>query len=119
MFASTFKKTPRLLSRGITTSHTFLQTPGSGKSRTVTLIPGQFIGPEVTKSVLDIFAASQAPVNFDVIENFSFKDTASRELLKKNKNILVGNAGTPGSKYVENTALYRYLDLFVNGKNGA
>ena len=36
-----------------------------------------------------------------------------RELLKKNKNILCGNAGNPDSKYVENSELYKFLDLYV------
>ena len=66
---------------------------------------------------MDIFEAAHTPVTFDVIENFSFKDPESRRLLKNNKHILIGNVGTPGSKYVENIAFYKYLDLFVNGKN--
>jgi len=46
------KTSAKFLNRSYTTGknqcHTYLQTPGQGVNRNVTLIPGQFIGPEVT-----------------------------------------------------------------------
>ena len=45
---SSTKFMSRALSNTITHSHTYLQAPGQGINRNVTLIPGQFIGPEVT-----------------------------------------------------------------------
>lgn len=36
--------------------------PGSGKSKTVTLIPGDGIGPEVTDAVVQIVDALEAPI---------------------------------------------------------
>lgn len=65
---------------------------------------------------MDVFEAANVPIAFDVIENFTFKDEQQRtkNLLKKNKNLIVGNVGNLGSKFVENTDFYKHLDLFVN-----
>lgn len=67
---------------------------------------------------MDVVEASNAPINFDVIDNFDFEDPEIRSQLKKNETILVGNIGNEGgtSDQVENVALYKYLDLFVKGK---
>lgn len=60
-----------------------------------------------------------APVVFDKIPQFDFDNPECRALLKKNSNILVGNVGKFGAttNEVENVELYRYLDLFVKGKD--
>jgi len=60
-----------------------------------------------------VLQAAKSPVEFDVIEDFSMDNSEHLELLKKNKNILCGNVGRPGSNYVENKPLYKYLDLYV------
>jgi hypothetical protein len=44
------------------------------------------------------------------------KNEEHLKLLTKNKNILTGNVGVANSKYVENTPLYKFLDLWVKGK---
>jgi hypothetical protein len=41
---------------------TYMPKPGSGKAKTVTLIPGDGIGPEVTDSVVQIVDALEAPI---------------------------------------------------------
>ena len=41
---------------------TYVPLPGDGKPRTVTLIPGDGIGPEVTAAVCEVVAALGAPV---------------------------------------------------------
>jgi len=66
---------------------------------------------------MDVFQAANAPVNFQVIPNFSFNDPECRRKLKNNRHILIGNVGNPGNKFVENTPLYKYLDLFVNSNS--
>lgn len=81
----------------------------------VTLIPGIYVGPEVTKCMLKVMDAIHAPVNFDIIENFSFANSTHKEQIKKNPCIMVGNLGEPGARYIENTLFYKYLDLYVNG----
>jgi hypothetical protein len=40
--------------------------------------------------VLEVFEAANVPVEFDVIKDFTFEDAQKRELLKKNKCILLG-----------------------------
>jgi hypothetical protein len=42
------------------------------------------------ESVIDVFEAYNVPINFDLIDNFTFEDVSRRELLKKNKCILLG-----------------------------
>ena len=41
---------------------TYVPLPGDGKPRTVTLIPGDGIGPEVTAAVCEVVAALGAPI---------------------------------------------------------
>ena len=60
--------------------------------------------------------AIHAPVNFDIIDNFSFDNAEHRERVKKNSVIMSGNIGELGSRYIENTKFYKWLDLFVNGR---
>lgn len=43
----------------------YVPLPGDGKPHTVTLIPGDGIGPEVTSSVVDAVAALGAPITWE------------------------------------------------------
>ena len=36
--------------------------------RTVTLIPGDGIGPEISQSVVKIFEAAKVPIKFEIVE---------------------------------------------------
>lgn len=65
-------------------------------------------------SVLKVLEASQAPLKFDIIENFRFDDPDHKEKMLKNNSLLVGNLGKPGSKYVENTKFNKDLDLGIH-----
>lgn len=74
-----------------------LHKPHYGTAQTVTLIPGIGIGPEITRtfpinleSVVDVFEAANVPVNFEVINDFTFENIQKRDLLKRNKCILLG-----------------------------
>lgn len=71
----------------------YIQPPGSGHRKEVTLIPGKFIGPEVVDSVVEIFEAAKCPVDFQVIDKFDFNNTSHRQKLRQNKAILLGNLG--------------------------
>lgn len=83
--------------------------------RQVTLIPGIYVGPETTKHMLKVMDIIHAPVNFDIIDNFSFGSAEHREKIKKNACLMVGNLGEPEARYIENTKFYKWLDLYVNG----
>jgi hypothetical protein len=54
MLSRTLLKNPTLLAKNARTfgatvnPHSYLQKPGTTKNSTVTLLPGYFIGPEVT-----------------------------------------------------------------------
>ena len=67
-------------------------------------------------SVIQVLEAANCPLEFDIIDNFSMDNPEHKKLLKKNQNILIGNVGSPGSKYVENRPLYKFLDLNIKGE---
>lgn len=64
--------------------------------------------------MLKVIEAAKVPIEFDTIENFCFDNQQHRDLLRKNQCIVVGNIGEEKSRYIENTKLYKYLDLYVN-----
>lgn len=74
--------------------------------------------PQVSRihaeALLKVMDAIKAPINFEIIENFTFDNPKHREQVKKNQCILVGNLGETGGRYIENTKFYKYLDLYVN-----
>lgn len=119
MFAANLLKKTQIRSNLLTQlqrtcyNQTYLQRPGSYKSHDVTLIPGTFIGPEVTKSVMEIFSAGLVPVNFQMIEDFCWDNQNHRQKLKNNQAILIGNLGEAGDRYIENVNFYKHLDLYV------
>lgn len=45
---------------------TYVPSPGDAKPQTVTMIPGDGIGPEVSDAVMEVFQHLKAPVNFEV-----------------------------------------------------
>jgi isocitrate dehydrogenase (NAD+) len=80
----------------------------------VTLIPGYNIGPTMTRSLLEIFAASNAPVKFQTIERFDWDNMKHRISLRANRHIIMGNIlGTRDDFYLENLPFYKYLGLSV------
>ena len=91
---------------------------------TVTLIPGDGIGPEITAAVKDIFAAAGAPITWEehnagesVLESHGslIPDTLI-ESIKKNKVALKGPCSTPIGKGFRsvNVSLRQILDLYSN-----
>eukprot|EP00048_Salpingoeca_helianthica_P012017 m.173849 g.173849 ORF g.173849 m.173849 type:complete len:397 (+) comp15313_c3_seq12:2465-3655(+) len=94
-----------------------------GKRRTVTLIPGDGIGPELCASVRSVFSAIQAPVDFEEIDFHGASATADKCLeqalfsMRRNGVGLKGIIETPrglGSKRSYNMSLRLKLDLFAN-----
>ena len=65
--------------------------------------------------MLKVMEAIHAPINFDIIDHFSFENLQHRDLIKKNQCVIVGNLGEEGARYIENTRFYKWLDLFVDG----
>lgn len=92
--------------------NTYLHKPGSLTEKTVTLIPGINIGPEVTNSITKIFETAKVPIEFETIPNFDFSNKSHRTQLKKNKYLLVGNIGHKDSKTLEHLQFYKYLNLY-------
>lgn len=99
---------------GAQPTFTYFKNPTENLTRRATLVPGIFIGPELTESVLECLEACHTPLKFDCIANFSFENEDCKEKLLKNPYLLVGNLGTPGSKYIENMKCYKHLDLSIH-----
>lgn len=108
----------RQLSRGFAfnKSYTYFRTPVENLYQRATLVPGIFIGPEITGAVVECFKACNVPVDFDIISDFNIETPDAVEKLKKNKVLLVGNLGKAGSRYLDNTKCYKALDLPVHSK---
>ena len=92
--------------------------------RTVTLIPGDGIGPEISQSVVKIFEAAKVPIKFEIVEAgakvMNQEKTplpqAVLDSIQKNKVALKGPITTPiGSGFRSvNVALRQYFDLYAN-----
>jgi isocitrate dehydrogenase (NAD+) len=90
----------------------------------ITLIPGDGIGPEITKAVVDIFAAAQVPVQWEeqnagqttFDQSGELIPTALLNSLEKNKVALKGPITTPVGKGFRsiNVTLRQKYDLYQN-----
>ncbi|KAL8663202.1 MAG: hypothetical protein Q9202_004048 [Teloschistes flavicans] len=101
----------------------FKGTPGSNGKYTVTLIEGDGIGPEISQSVKDIFAAAKAPIDWESVDvTPQLKDgktvipDKAIDSVKKNYVALKGPLATPiGKGHVSlNLTLRRTFNLFAN-----
>jgi len=101
----------------------FLGTKGANGNYTVTLIEGDGIGPEISQSVKDIFAAAKAPIEWESVDvTPQLKDgktvipDAAINSVKKNYVALKGPLATPvGKGHVSlNLTLRRTFNLFAN-----
>ncbi|KAL8665564.1 MAG: hypothetical protein Q9168_007663 [Polycauliona sp. 1 TL-2023] len=101
----------------------FKGTPGSNGKYTVTLIEGDGIGPEISQSVKDIFAAAKAPIQWESVDvtpqlkngKTVIPDRAI-DSVKRNFVALKGPLATPiGKGHVSlNLTLRRTFNLFAN-----
>ncbi|KAL8933669.1 MAG: hypothetical protein Q9216_006262 [Gyalolechia sp. 2 TL-2023] len=101
----------------------FKGTPGPNGKFTVTLIEGDGIGPEISQSVKDIFAAAKAPVEWESVDvTPQLKDgktvipDKAIDSVKRNYVALKGPLATPiGKGHVSlNLTLRRTFNLFAN-----
>jgi len=104
----------RALARRFSGTFTYFCNPGESLSKRATVIPGTFIGPELINSVMEVLKAAKVPMQFDIINDFSFDNEECRQKITKNPYLLVGNLGHAGSKYVENIKFYKALELSVH-----
>ncbi|KIY96837.1 isocitrate dehydrogenase (NAD+) [Monoraphidium neglectum] len=112
---------------------TYMPKPGSGKTKAVTLIPGDGIGPEVTDAVVQIVDALEAPIVWERFDGLSgsLPDGTPRlevpkdvlDSIRKNGVCLKGTLFTPlshknTSTQSLNVQLRKDLDLVVNLVHG-
>jgi isocitrate dehydrogenase (NAD+) len=100
-----------------------LFSSASEQPRTVTLIPGDGIGEEISSAVVKIFAAAKAPINWEVVRVKAKEGSLSNPLsddviesIKRTKIGLKGPLATPiGKGHVSlNLALRKQFNLFAN-----
>ncbi|EJD00988.1 uncharacterized protein FOMMEDRAFT_21453 [Fomitiporia mediterranea MF3/22] len=101
----------------------FAGKKGPDGKYTVTLIPGDGIGPEISESVKDIYSAANVPINWEEVSvtpilkggKTVIPDTAINSV-KKNTVALKGPLATPiGKGHVSlNLTLRRTFNLFAN-----
>jgi len=90
-----------------------------GGRYTVTLIPGDGIGPEMTNHVKEIFRLAGAPIDFETVELGSAASyDAAVTAVRRNGVALKGNMATnvdaPTTTRSKNVALRTELDLFAD-----
>ncbi|KAM0007526.1 putative isocitrate dehydrogenase (NAD(+)) [Helianthus debilis subsp. tardiflorus] len=100
-------------------SVTYMPRPGDGAPRTVTLIPGDGIGPLVTGAVEQVMEAMHAPIYFEKFEVHGDMKTIPTEVLdsiRRNKVCLKGGLNTPmgGGVSSLNVQLRKELDLYAS-----
>ncbi|BFZ58992.1 NAD-dependent isocitrate dehydrogenase [Savitreella phatthalungensis] len=102
---------------------TFDRARNANGKYTVSLIPGDGIGPEISKSVVDIFAAAKVPIEWEECDVTPvLKDgktaipEAAVENIRKNTVALKGPLATPiGKGHVSlNLTLRRTFNLYAN-----
>lgn len=92
--------------------------------KTVTLIPGDGIGPEISQSVIKIFEAAKVPIQFEIVEAGAKMMSKEKtplpqsvlDSIQKNKIALKGPITTPiGSGFRSvNVALRQHFNLYAN-----
>ncbi|CAM8901069.1 unnamed protein product [Rhodiola kirilowii] len=106
--------------QGSRRSVTYMPRPGDGTPRTVTLIPGDGIGPLVTGAVEQVMEAMHAPIYFekfgDVHGDMKKVPEEVIESIKRNKVCLKGGLATPmgGGVSSLNLQLRKELDLYAS-----
>ncbi|KAL6067835.1 NAD-dependent isocitrate dehydrogenase [Balamuthia mandrillaris] len=107
--------------RGFAQTTLISEEKDSKTKRTVTLIPGDGIGPEISAAVKQIFATAQVPIEWEEVKVVaqSPQDPLGPEVkrsVNKNKLALKGPLATPiGKGHVSlNLALRKEFSLFAN-----
>lgn len=91
-----------------------------GGKYTVTLIPGDGAGQEITDSVKKIFADQRVPIEWDIVDMSGVENkgncgiTEAVDSLKRNKVGLKGILHTPASGKSLNVALRKELDIYAS-----
>jgi isocitrate dehydrogenase (NAD+) len=108
---------------------TYMPSPGDAKPHTVTLIPGDGIGPEMTSAVIAVVEALKAPIVWERFDTLSGSTEDGKppsavpkdvlDSIRRNKVALKGTLFTPLSKKNTSTQslnvqLRKDLDLVVN-----
>eukprot|EP01137_Pigoraptor_chileana_P031857 Opistho-2@20345 len=102
----------------------FVRSFASEQNRTVTLIPGDGIGPEISKAVQEVFSVAKVPITWEPVDVTPVKDAEGKTAIPKaaidsvwkNRIGLKGPLGTPiGKGHVSlNLTLRKTFNLYAN-----
>lgn len=105
-------------------STTHAPRPGSSFVKTVSLIPGEGIGKEISNCLLKVHETLKPPINWNIINNFSFDDEnplssnnyKNYECIMKGPRISSKNINSQPSlnRVEEHVRFAKELDLFAN-----
>jgi isocitrate dehydrogenase (NAD+) len=95
-----------------------LQRPGDSKTKTITVLPGVGIGPELVDASMKVIRALGAPIEFDIVNNISDKITPEAiASINKTGIILKGEFETKigkGTPVSVNIALRKQFQMYAN-----
>eukprot|EP00344_Euplotes_crassus_P005790 CAMPEP_0196997574 /NCGR_PEP_ID=MMETSP1380-20130617/3145_1 /TAXON_ID=5936 /ORGANISM="Euplotes crassus, Strain CT5" /LENGTH=372 /DNA_ID=CAMNT_0042413837 /DNA_START=20 /DNA_END=1138 /DNA_ORIENTATION=+ len=100
-------------------STTFLQRPGEGNVKRVSLIDGEGVGPYLTDSVQEIFQAAQVPVRFENIPMVEAKEMSNNiekqtlDKLHQNDVILKGPISNDDTLMWNNHEISKALEIYA------
>jgi len=111
---------------------TYVPKPEDARPQTVTLLPGDGIGPELCNAAVDVVAAMHAPIQWERFDDLKGNLVDGRatpsipnhilESIKRNKACLKGTLYTPLTKTTAteslNVQLRKQLDLYVHLVHG-
>lgn len=118
----------RLLARNIVnapkrtyTSATHILNPGISRTQSVSVCPGEGVGPQIVDSVLEIFDHLNVPINVKMISYDSLKRGKANSALRENKNLLLGPISNKmfeeRSKGICHQQIMKELNIFASVLN--
>jgi len=95
--------------------------PGKERETTVSICPGEGVGPQLVDSVLQVFDYLRVPVKVDMIDYSSLKRGKANGQLTENKNILLGPISNKTfeerQKGICHKQILKELDIFASVLN--
>lgn len=113
----------KIAKRGVRnlTSATHLPIPNKPRDASVSICPGEGIGPQLVESVLEVFDYLRVPLKSEIIDYSALKRGQANEQLRKNKCLLMGPVSNKSleeeSKGVCHSQILKELDIYASVVN--
>ncbi|CAI2367898.1 unnamed protein product [Moneuplotes crassus] len=121
MYANSLTRNLLKTSKRSYTSATHILNPGISRTQSVSVCPGEGVGPQIVDSVLEIFEHLNVPLNVKMVEYASLKRGKANSSLRENKNLLLGPISNKmfeeRDKGVCHQQILKELDIFASVLN--